>query len=191
MRTVEQIACEGTMTAGQDLVVLGYIALKGTSELADFGEEILKKRFAVPFVRRCQALYESRGLKAVPGLSSLSGYGVSSQCKVGAGGIFTALWDYFEAFSLGFEIELREIPILQETIEVCEVFDVNPYRLQSSGCMLVTAANGGALVRMLKQQGIPAAVIGRTTGQIGRKLKNGEIETFLDKPTSDEIEQIR
>lgn len=191
MRTVEQIACEGNMTAGQDLVVLGYIGLKGTSELANLREETLKKRFSASFVKRCQALYENRGLKAVPECSSLSEYGVSSQCQVGAGGILTALWDYFEAFSLGFEIELREIPILQETVEVCEVFEVNPYRLQSSGCMLVTAANGGALVRRFKQQGIPAAVIGRTTKQIGRKLINGEIETFLDKPTSDELEQIQ
>lgn len=191
MRTVEQIACEGRMTAGQDLVAVGYLALKGTSELAVQGEEQLKKRFAVPFIRRCQKLYETRGLKTVPGLTELSEYGVSSSCAVGAGGVMTALWDYFETFSLGFEIELRSLPLLQETVEVCEVFDVNPYRLQSEGCLLMTAENGGALVHVLKQQNIPAVVVGRTTKQIGRRIRNGEIETFLDKPTSDELEHIQ
>ncbi|MBO1722878.1 hypothetical protein HJV72_19570, partial [Extibacter sp. GGCC_0201] len=72
------------------------------------------------------------------------------------------LWDYFDEFGLGFEMELRKLPLLQETVEVCEVFDVNPYRLQSEGCALLTAANGGALVRELEKQDIHAVVLGKT-----------------------------
>ena len=102
-----------------------------------------------------------------------------------------ALWDYFEAFDLGFEIELRRLPILQETVEVCEVFDVNPYRLQSEGCILMTAANGRVLAASLEKQGIPAVVIGRTTKSIGRRIRNGELQTFLDRPKPDELYKIQ
>lgn len=191
MREVKQIPCGGTMTPNQDLVAAGYIALKGTAKLASMGEEELRKRFAASFVRRCQMVYETRGLKSAPGISAFAEAGAASWCAAGEGGVMTALWDYFEAFSLGFEMELRSLPILQETVEVCEVFDVNPYRLQSEGCILMTAANGGALVKKLQQQGIPAVVIGRTTKNIGRKIYNGEIQTFLDKPTSEELYKIQ
>ena len=102
-----------------------------------------------------------------------------------------ALWDYFDAFGLGFEMELRSLPILQETVEVCEVFDVNPYRLHSEGCVLMTAPSGGALTALLRKQGIPAVVIGRTTKSIGRRIYNGEIQTFLDRPKPDELYKIQ
>lgn len=205
------------MTAGQDLVVIGTIGLKGASVLAVWGEAELKKRFSPSFVRRCQLLFqlnaeklpffgsetgtvsasvleadgERKETKCLPIGEALAAYGVTSSCAVGDGGILTALWDYFDTFSLGFELELRRIPVLQETIEVCEVFAVNPYRLQSEGCILVTAANGGALVRALSRQGISAAVIGRTTKQIGRRIYHGETETFLDRPTEEELERIQ
>ena len=99
--------------------------------------------------------------------------------------------EYFDFFGLGFEIGLRKLPILQETVEVCEVFDVNPYRLCSDGCILMTAENGNVLVSALEREGIPAVVIGRTTKNIGRRIYNGEVQTFLDKPKPDEIYKIQ
>ncbi|MBP3927396.1 MAG: hypothetical protein J6D13_09530, partial [Clostridium sp.] len=166
----------------------GYIALSGTARLAVLGSEALSKRFTRSFVKQCQEIDKIRGLKTVPGISAS---GAASWCRAGEGGVMAALWDYFEVFGLGFEIELRRLPILQETVEVCEVFDVNPYRLQSEGCILMTAANGGALAASLEKQGIPAVVIGRTTKSIGRRIYNGEIQTFLDRPKPDELYKIQ
>ena len=162
------ITASGLMEAGQDLVAAGYIALKGTSAVATQREKELLQRFTPQFVRRCQNLYETRGLLKLPGLSASEGAGIFrnagavSWCFAGEGGIMAALWDYFDEFGLGFEMELRKLPLLQETVEVCEVFDVNPYRLQSEGCALLTAANGGALVRELEKQDIHAVVLGKT-----------------------------
>ena len=92
----------------------------------------LLQRFTPQFVRRCQNLYETRGLlKSSPGLSASEGAGIFrnagavSWCFAGEGGIMAALWDYFDEFGLGFEMKLRKLPLLQETVEVCEVFDVN------------------------------------------------------------------
>ena len=38
------------------------------------------------------------------------------------GGIFGALWEMAEASGVGLEIDLKKIPIRQETVEVCEFF---------------------------------------------------------------------
>ncbi len=196
----------GVMEAGQDLVAAGYIALKGTSVIAAEREEELLARFSTQFVKRCQSLYEIRGLFQLPGISAsettedfaaevstaqvFESAGAASWCLAGEGGIMTALWDYFDGFGLGFRIELRRLPILQETVEVCEVFDVNPYRLQSEGCALLTAANGGALVSKLEKKGIHAVVLGRTEKGIKRQIFNGEIQTFLDRPKPDELYKV-
>lgn len=188
MREENSLRYGGVMETDQDLVAAGYIALSGTARLAVLGSEVLSKRFTRSFVKQCQEIHKTRGLKTVPGISAS---GAASWCMPGEGGVMAALWDYFEVFGLGFEIELRRLPILQETVEVCEVFDVNPYRLQSEGCILMTAANGGALAASLEKQGIPAVVIGRTTKSIGRRIHNGEIQTFLDRPKPDELYKIQ
>lgn len=182
------------MKPDQDLAAVGYIALSGTAELAVSGEEELLKRFTPQFVKRCQSIYETEErvrafAQAGEGILELAG--AESCFFAGEGGIMTALWNYFDAFGLGFEMELRRLPLLQETVEVCEVFDVNPYRLQSAGCILLTAQNGGALTERLKKQGIPAVVIGRTSKSIGRRIYNGEIQTFLDRPKPDELYKIQ
>ena len=83
-----------------------------------------------------------------------------------------------------------EIPVRQETIEICEYFDLNPYYLISSGCMLMTGPDGYGLVRALKQEGIPAAVIGKVTEGKARIVRNqGEI-TYLERPKTDELYRI-
>lgn len=51
--------------------------------------------------------------------------------------------------------DLKKIPIRQETVEICEYFDVNPYGLISSGMMLMASADGNALVLALQEAGIP------------------------------------
>ena len=60
----------------------------------------------------------------------------------------------------GFEADLRKIPLRQEVIEVCELVDVNPYRLHAKGCILFTARNGEAAKKALEDEGIPCTVIG-------------------------------
>ena len=102
-----------------------------------------------------------------------------------------ALWHFFDRFGLGFEMDLRKLPIRQETVEVCEVFDLNPYRLQSQGCILLTAPSGPKLLQNLEREGIPAALIGRTRTAIGREIYSGEVHSFLDRPKPDEIDKMK
>ena len=197
-----RIASFGAMEPDQDLVAAGYIALKGTSLIAAQYEKKLSERFSAQFVKRCQSLYEFRGTFGLPGISAFenpsfsaanafSQAGAVSWCMAGEGGIMTALWDYFDSFGLGFEMELRSLPLLQETVEICEVFDLNPYRLQSEGCALLTAASGENLRRELEKTGIHAVVIGRTKKGIKRQIQNGEIQSFLDRPKPDELYKIQ
>ena len=86
-------------------------------------------------------------------------YGVTGILKVEKGGILKALWDFCEAaaldpetgrkkgYGLGCEFRYDSIPVSQFTMEICELFDVLPYRLWSRDCFLMTMEKGDHFCR--------------------------------------------
>ena len=84
----------------------------------------------------------------------------------------------------------RDIPILQETVEVCEYFHLNPYQLASAGSFLMVTENAEALCQRLAEQGIPASIIGQITDNNDKIIQNGEEIRYIDRPAPDEIYKI-
>ena len=103
------------------------------------------------------------------------------------GGIFAALWDMAEAGKVGLDIDFKKIPVRQEIIEICEIFDVNPYEMESCGALLMTADNGHDIIKILSDAGIKASVIGRTTADHNKILRNDDEVRYLDTPNRDEV----
>ena len=77
--------------------------------------------------------------------------GVSALYAMKEGGFLSALWKMAEASQVGLTVDFRKVPIRQETIEVCEIFDINPYRLESEGSVLLGIRGGQELVQKLRQ----------------------------------------
>ena len=65
-----------------------------------------------------------------------------------------------EQAKVGLDVELKRIPICQETIEICEYFSLNPYQMFCTDTLLAAVPDGAQLVRKLAGAQIPAAVIG-------------------------------
>ena len=170
---------------GMDILVTKWIGIEGTAILAKEKEEELLAKFSAPFVEKAKALdvYISVQSEAAVAVRS----GVSAMHDVTEGGIFGALWEMAEASGVGLEIDMKKIPIRQETVEVCEFFGLNPYQLISSGCMLMAALDGNTLVRELAKAGIPAAIIGKATEGNDRVLLNEGERRFLEPPKTDEL----
>lgn len=103
----------------------------------------------------------------------------------------TALWELAGYYGLGMRVKLRDIPVKQETIEVCEVLEVNPYHLLSGGCALLTADNGYRLCEELRELGYVASVIGRTMPDHDKAIINGDSVGFLNRPQTDEYIRFR
>ena len=85
---------------------------------------------------------------------------------------------------------MKKIPVKQETIEICEFFNINPYELISSGCMLMASPDGNMLMRELEKQGIHGAVIGKAVSGNDRILFNEEEKRFLEPPKTDELYKV-
>ncbi|MDY4792906.1 MAG: AIR synthase family protein [Pararoseburia sp.] len=173
---------------GMDIVVTKWIGLEGTTILSKEKEAELKEHFPEEFVDT--AISFEQYLSVIPEAEVAVKSGVGAMHDVTEGGIFGALWEMAEASDVGLEIDLKKIPIRQETIEVCEYFDVNPYGLISSGSMLMAAEDGEKLVDRLARAGIPASVVGKAVAGNDRViLRDGE-RRFLEPPKTDELYKV-
>jgi len=174
---------------GQDIVVSKWVGLEGTSIIAKEYESELISRYSKNLVETAKNFdqYISVVKEAAEAVKS----GVSAMHDVTEGGIYGALWEMAEASGVGLEIDLRKIPIKQETVEICEFYNLNPYCLISSGSMLMAIDNGHDLVRNLEKIGISATVIGKAVKGNDRVILNEDEKRFLEPPKSDELYNIK
>ncbi len=184
----EQLVTTAGAKPGQDILVTKWIGIEGTSIIAKEKEEELRRRFPGSFVETAKGF--DRYISVLPEARTAVKCGVSAMHDVTEGGIYGALWELAEASGIGLEIDLKAIPVRQETIEICEYFGLNPYRLISSGCMLMASDRGHDLVRELGAAGIEASVIGKAVPGGARRIFNGGEESFLERPGTDELYKI-
>lgn len=171
-----------------DLVLIKWIALKGTAFLASYKEQELLNRF--PSVMIQDAAEFSCCLSTEREYQISLQYGAAAIYPLGKGGILGGLWNMLEQMNAGMEIELRKIPIRQESVEICEYFDLNPYYTDSTGALLAATDDGIGLVSVLEREGIHAAVIGRTNKSNDRIIYNQGNKRYLDRPQREELEKI-
>ena len=169
---------------GQDIIVTGFIALEGTAKLAKEQWVKLSKTLPEDFLADATGFLDY--LMRVPEAAVAIQHGATAMLTVKNGGIMTALWELAGYYGRGMRVNLRDIPVKQETIEICEVLEINPYHLLSGGCALLTADNGYRLCEELREFGFPATVVGRTTADLDKAIINGDSVGFLNRPQVDE-----
>ena len=129
-------------------------------------------------------------LSVAPEAACAGKSGVSAMHAVSEGGIFGALWELADCAGVGLSVDLKKIPVRQETIEISEFFHINPYEMLSGGSLLLVTDHGLELVDLLGKEHIPAAVIGRTTAGNDRVLTSNEEIRYLEPPKMDEIYKV-
>ncbi len=170
---------------GQDIVLTKWIALEGTAILARRNKQRLLQRYPAHLVEEAEDF--DRYLSVMPEAAVAVKSGVRVMHDASEGGILAALWELAESSGVGLTINMRKIPIRQETVEVCELCEVNPYTLACGGCLILVTDHGEALVSQLAGEGINAAVIGQITDSHDRLIYNADEKRYLDKPAQDEI----
>ncbi|HHU73145.1 MAG TPA: hydrogenase maturation factor [Clostridiales bacterium] len=173
---------------GQEIVMSKWAGIEGTAIIASTKEEELLKIYPQSFITNAKSFINY--ISVVPEAKVAREVGVSSMHDVTEGGIFGALWEMGVASQVGFQVDLDKILLKQETVEICEFYDLNPYQLISSGCMLMVTDRGNQLVESLKAEGITAAVIGHITEGKDRLIINKEDIRFLEPPKSDELYKV-
>ena len=174
--------------AGMDIVVTKWIGIEGTTIIAKEKEDELKQHFPSEYIDGAKEL--DKYLSVVPEAMIAVENGVAAMHDITEGGIYGALWEMAEASGVGLEVDLKAIPVKQETIEICEYYDVNPYGLISSGSMLMASENGAKLAAAIEAGGIKATVIGKFTDSNDRVIVRDEDRRFLESPKADELYKV-
>ncbi len=174
--------------AGQALIVTKWIALEGTAILASEKKNELATRYPIPFIEEAERFKALLPINSEAAVAIKSG--VSSVHDLSSGGIFAALWEMAERAGTGLTVDLKKIPIRQETIEVCEFLEANPYLLTSGGGLLLATDDEEKTLSELERAGVNACTIGYLRDGNDRVIVNGEEQRFLELPQADEIHRI-
>ena len=162
-----------------DIVAAGYAGETGAACIAREKFNEMLRRFRKDYAEHlCE---ESVMPEPEPGSCSF--------VPVGEGGILAALYLAAKERKCGLRIALRKIPVRQDTIELCELYGLNPYRLFSR-CAVYFCGNGERLAEQLREKGIPAARIGRLTRGLDKVITDKTETEYLNRPEPDELLKV-
>lgn len=188
----------------QSILMVGTVALETTSMLvSDYWEE-LNTRYAANYLNMAKEISRDLSLHSVYQLLNIhNGQKAEKPDKpmepcpeityihdLSTGGIFAGLWELGEGAGCGIDVSLKSIPIRQETVEVCDYFDVNPYMAFSGGSALIVTPQGEKLSEFLEKHGFSAIMIGQTTGRNDRIVMHENDIRYLTPPKGDDIYKI-
>ncbi|MEJ8733614.1 MULTISPECIES: AIR synthase-related protein [Mediterraneibacter] len=168
----------------REILLCGYAGLEGTLLIEAEAKEELGERFTPSFLRQTESLEEMLCTPSV--LLEAYAHGASAVRQIGSGGILAGLWDLSESLGIGMEIERSHILIRQETVEICEYYQLNPYQMTSAGSALIVTDKSAQLLAFFKRAGIRAGRLGVATDGKDRVITSGTEKRYLDRPAPDE-----
>ena len=108
------------------------------------------------------------------------------------GGVFGAAFEMADFSNTGVVIDKRLVPFTGATTAICDALGLDPFRLISSGSLMIATPEPDRVIEELKVQGVPAAVVGRFTDRSEGAffIENDGSYVKLSPPGADEIYSI-
>lgn len=156
-----------------ELVVTGFAGESGSRSVYSDNES--KKKLLDRYPKSFFGVLEKNTVKeALPVIPA----SVSPDSESAAdGGVFGAMWRLFSRNRIGASFSQRAIPVRQQTVEICEMFSLDPYRLASEGCRVWLVSDMGEFLKAFPD----AVVIGHTEKGKAVVRTDGEAPAYLRK----------
>lgn len=154
-------AVDRNIEPGDYFVMTKAAGIEGTGIIAaDYGDEladILTEKeidFAVSLLENTSVVREG----VIAGK-----LGVGPMHDITEGGVLGAIWELCRNSGVSADIDTSKIPLYDVTSKICSHYGLDPYRLISSGSMMmvVEPEKYSALMEALAEAGVGAACIGR------------------------------
>ncbi|MBR2190575.1 MAG: hypothetical protein IJ883_02950 [Eubacterium sp.] len=182
-----------TVSPGMDIVMVGSIGIGATLSLAKKYESVLRDKFSRSFVD---------GVFGLEKVSNTDKYLEMAQefldsaeekalvYEIGSEGTFAGLFETSKFMGKGIEVEIPDIPVWQEVVEVAEVFDVNPYKADGTGALIIVCNRGADMVKCFLDEGVLASVIGKVTDNNDKVARNGDEVRYLEPTRVEELANL-
>lgn len=178
------------MVPGDYIIMTKWAGLEGTGIIAsDKKDELKAKGFTDEVLAEAASLVEQTSVVCEGILAGK--IGTHGMHDVTEGGILGATWEMCHIAGLGCEVNLADIPVLDITKDISEVYDIDYFRLISSGCMLIIAPEDKRddIIRKCEEAGIAIGCIGRVKeAEAGIMMRDcdGELSE-IKPPAADEL----
>ncbi|MCR4776814.1 MAG: AIR synthase family protein [Saccharofermentans sp.] len=108
------------------------------------------------------------------------------------GGVFGAAFEMADFSGTGVVIDKRLVPFTEATTAICDALGLDPFRLISSGSLMIATPEPERVIEELKAQGVPATVVGSFTDKSEGVfyIENDGSYVKLSPPGADEIYSI-
>lgn len=165
-------------------MIAGFAGEDGAVRIAEAKEQEIRERFRSDCA---EGFFLTKG--KLPDEKLLREAGAEETVPAEEGGVLAALYRIAAGRKCGLRLRLREIPVRQETVELCEMYRLNPYRLRSR-CLIVLTPDGLYTEEILREHGIPARTAGRLTAGLDKIIVDKEETEYLNRPEPDELYRI-
>lgn len=98
-------------------------------------------------------------------------------------GYLGALYDLAQTRRCGMRIRMRDIPVMQSVIEICELYGLNPYRIGTFARLTITEDPDMLLDEMSEQESSMSACIGYLTQGRDKLIIDKTHPEYINKPT--------
>lgn len=172
------------------LFAVGEAGNLGTFLLSKKGSALLKEHFPKDYLNSLSKKYENAFLNNKKNEVTFDEKYFEKCIEVRNGGYLAALWDMCEAMEMGLDFNLKNFPISQYTIEVCNFFDLNPYRLLCKNVYLISSDTPIETFKYLVKNFNDVNFIGVFNNTKKRLRVDGDVDAFLTKDHKDELLKI-
>ena len=180
----DRLIATGGAQEGDSIVVTKGVAIEGTALLArERSQDLQNAGVPQDIVEKSVALLDNPGISVtVDARVACDTVQVHSLHDVTEGGLFTGLREVASASGLGLAVEEDSVPLLPETVQVCQALGLDPMGLLASGALLITLPNPAvpALLAALEKAGVDAWEIGQMMaaeeGLVLFDRQGGEVE---------------
>lgn len=175
---------------GNMLILTKSVGMEGTAILAADKHTQLSREIEESVLKRAEDFFKDISVVKEALLAFQTGY-VTAMHDPTEGGVAGGIHELADASKVGFRVYEEKISLAEETVRICEFFQIDPLQLIASGSLLIAAEKDHAdtIVRILKKNKIAASVIGELLPSPKKRIitrKNGK-EKKLVRPVSDHL----
>ncbi len=190
----DRLVRKDRVAVGDDIVLVGGVAVEGTSVLAREKEGELREVFGDKFVRRARAFLTKPGISVVgAALSAAESARISGMHDPTEGGLATGLHELARASDVGILISRDKVFVYPETEAICKHYGLDPLGLLASGALLVVMAPGETekLAAAMHGLAVQCSLVGKVVrGEQGIKIEEGGRAEPLPRYDSDELTRV-
>ncbi|MEM3565655.1 MAG: AIR synthase family protein [Candidatus Bathyarchaeia archaeon] len=181
----------GGAKPGDKLILTKSAGIEGTAILATERYNLLLNMGADDKLLKSAQKFFERISVVKDGITAFKTGGVEAMHDPTEGGVLGGIHEMADASNLGVKVFEEEVPVAEETAEICRLLVIDPLQLISSGAMLIAAKPECTelVIEKLKMEKIEASVIGEFLSNPRKRLmvhRDNRL-TSLPRPECDHL----